>query len=245
MEFYENGGGALATLSWSGPGVAKQIIPTTVLYPDSTPIVLSHPSNLTVEAGSNAPFTVVASGLNNQYQWRKNGIAIAGATSASLMIQQTIVSDAGTYSCLVSNGGGFATSNGATLTVTFTDTDGDGMQNAWETLYALNPSNPADATEDKDGDGKTNKEEYLAGTDPNNPMSILRPSISKAANGCKITFTAQSRKSYGVQYKNAISDATWTDLQSVPEQSGIRTIDIIDTASGLTSRFYRVITPSP
>jgi hypothetical protein len=72
---------------------------------------------------------------------------------------------------LISNGGGFATSNGATLTVTFTDTDGDGMQNAWETLYGLNPNSGADATLDKDGDGETNKEEFLAGTDPNNPNS--------------------------------------------------------------------------
>jgi PA14 domain/Bacterial Ig domain/CotH kinase protein/Chitobiase/beta-hexosaminidase C-terminal domain/Lamin Tail Domain/Immunoglobulin domain len=244
MEFYENGGGATAQLSWSGPSVAKQIIPVSTLYPDSTPIVLTHPSNLTVEAGSNALFTVVASGLNNQYQWRKNGIAITGATGATLTIQQTIPSDAGTYSCLISNGGGFATSNGATLTVTFTDTDGDGMQNSWETFYGLNPNSAADATLDKDGDGETNKEEFLAGTNPSNPTDVLRPAISKVANGWKITFTAQSRKSYAVQYKNALTDPTWTTLQTVAEQFGVRTMEIVDTGAG-DSRFYRVVTPSP
>lgn len=31
MEYYENAGGAAATLSWSGPGVAKQVIPSTNL----------------------------------------------------------------------------------------------------------------------------------------------------------------------------------------------------------------------
>jgi hypothetical protein len=246
MEFYENGGGATAQLSWSGPSVAKQIIPATASYPDSTPIVITQPSNLTVEAGANAPFSIVASGLSNQYQWRKNGIAINGATSASLTIQQTIPSDAGTYSCLISNGGGFATTNGATLTVTFTDSDSDGMQNSWETLYGLNPNSSADATLDKDGDGETNKEEYLAGTNPNNPADFLRAILSKTANGIKVSFTAQSRKSYAVQYKSALGAATWTTLQTVPEQFGVRTVEVMHPgADGHASCFYRVITPAP
>jgi hypothetical protein len=63
-------------------------------------------------------------------------------------------------------------------------------------------------------------------------------------NGWKITFSAQSRKSYVVQYKNVLSDPTWTNLQTISEQFGIRTIEAIDTgADGLTSRFYRVSTP--
>ncbi|HEY5911734.1 MAG TPA: PA14 domain-containing protein [Verrucomicrobiae bacterium] len=49
MEFYENGGGAVAQLSWSGPNVPKEIIPTTQLYLPSTQnqpptITLSNPS---------------------------------------------------------------------------------------------------------------------------------------------------------------------------------------------------------
>src|SRR5437773_250018 len=36
MEFYENGGGATATLSWSSPSVSKRIIPTTRLFPPAT-----------------------------------------------------------------------------------------------------------------------------------------------------------------------------------------------------------------
>jgi hypothetical protein len=246
MEFYENGGGATAQLSWSGPSVAKQIIQSTALYPDSTPIVISHPSNQSVEAGTDVAFTVVASGLSNQYQWRKNGIAITGATSATLNIRQTLVSDAGSYSCLISNGGGFATCNNATLTVTFADSDSDGMQSSWETLYALNPNSSADATQDKDGDGKTNKEEYLAGTDPNNPADFLRPVISKVNTDWKISFTAQSRKSYTVLYKNSLTDPTWTALQTVPEQYGVRAMEVLDTgADGFPTRFYRVVTPAP
>jgi|GEM_PF-3155984 len=35
MEFYENGGGAVAQLSWSTAGLSKQIVPTAYLYPAS------------------------------------------------------------------------------------------------------------------------------------------------------------------------------------------------------------------
>ncbi|MBV8880182.1 MAG: hypothetical protein JO332_09480, partial [Planctomycetaceae bacterium] len=35
MEFYENGGGAVAKLLWSGPSTGKQVIPTSQLYPAS------------------------------------------------------------------------------------------------------------------------------------------------------------------------------------------------------------------
>ncbi|MEM9717930.1 MAG: PKD domain-containing protein [Bacteroidota bacterium] len=34
LEWYENGGGAVIQLSWSGPGVSKQIIPQSYLYPE-------------------------------------------------------------------------------------------------------------------------------------------------------------------------------------------------------------------
>ena len=34
LEWYENGGGAVMQMSWSGPGISKQIIPQAYLYPD-------------------------------------------------------------------------------------------------------------------------------------------------------------------------------------------------------------------
>jgi PKD repeat protein len=50
-----------------------------------------------------------------------------------------------------------------------TDSDLDGMPDAWEATYGLNPNFPNDAGYDKDGDGLTNLEEYQLGTDPTNP----------------------------------------------------------------------------
>ncbi len=42
-----------------------------------------------------------------------------------------------------------------------TDTDNDGMPNAWELSRGLNPNHPADRNYDRNSDGYTNLEEYL------------------------------------------------------------------------------------
>ncbi|MED4420313.1 immunoglobulin domain-containing protein, partial [Schinkia azotoformans] len=52
------------------------------------------------------------------YQWKKDGTDIAGATSASLTINNAQESDEGSYTVVVSNGAGNVISTAATLTVT-------------------------------------------------------------------------------------------------------------------------------
>jgi hypothetical protein len=55
---------------------------------------------------------------------------------------------------------GYGTLAGGTAPV---DTDQDGMPDAWETKYGLNPNDPADATGDFDKTGYTNIEKYING----------------------------------------------------------------------------------
>ncbi|HVZ88127.1 MAG TPA: hypothetical protein VHG72_14235, partial [Polyangia bacterium] len=55
---------------------------------------------------------------------------------------------------------GYGTLTGGTLPV---DSDGDGMPDAWEKKYGLNPNDPSDATGDFDGTGYTNIEKYVNG----------------------------------------------------------------------------------
>ena len=48
------------------------------------------------------------------------------------------------------------------------DSDGDGIQDAWELLYNYNPNDASDASLDLDSDGLTVLEEFLNGSDPTN-----------------------------------------------------------------------------
>ena len=52
------------------------------------------------------------------------------------------------------------------------DSDSDGMPDAWETRYGLNPNDPSDATSDRDNDGVTALDEFLAGTIPSGSIDL-------------------------------------------------------------------------
>lgn len=60
------------------------------------------------------------------------------------------------------------------------DTDDDGMPDAWESRYGLNPADASDSAMDKDGDGYPNVEEYLNGTDPTEFADYTMPVPSVA-----------------------------------------------------------------
>jgi hypothetical protein len=63
-------------------------------------------------------FSVTATGLNLSYQWRRNGVNIPGATSASFTIASVAETDVGSYDVVVTGACGAVTSSVATLTTT-------------------------------------------------------------------------------------------------------------------------------
>src|SRR5438045_1490718 len=90
--------------------------------PPVVPSISTQPASQTVTAGQTATFTVVATGtapLN--YQWRKSGTAISGATAPTYTTPATTSADSGAqFTVVVSNTAGSVTSNTATLTVNAT-----------------------------------------------------------------------------------------------------------------------------
>jgi hypothetical protein len=83
------------------------------------PTITTQPSNQAVSTGQTATFAVVAAGTAPlSYQWRKNGVNIPAATSASYTSPAAVASDNGaTFDVMVSNMAGSMTSTAATLTV--------------------------------------------------------------------------------------------------------------------------------
>jgi len=83
------------------------------------PTITTEPQRWIGFAGSNVAFSVMAgpemSGL--KYQWRFNGLNIAGATNDTLVVTNVQIAQAGGYSVQVSNSVGFMISSLARLTI--------------------------------------------------------------------------------------------------------------------------------
>ena len=96
-----------------------------VTYVPAAPVITSQPQPLalTLQVGGSVTLAVGASGNALVYQWKKDGNAITGNVSAStstLTLTNVQHSDAGSYTAVVSNAGGSATSSAVTLKVSDT-----------------------------------------------------------------------------------------------------------------------------
>jgi YVTN family beta-propeller protein len=86
-----------------------------------SPIITAEPNPQIALVGGTASFTVSAIGNPApSYQWLKNGVPIAGATSATLILSNIQNSDAAGYDVMVSNPPGTVASSFAVLTITAT-----------------------------------------------------------------------------------------------------------------------------
>ncbi len=113
----DNGGQYSISVSNAAGSASSNAATLTV---NSAPSIASQPTNQSVTAGQTATFSVTAAGTAPfTYQWKKNGAAISGATSASYTTAVTAVSDNGAqFSAVVTNSVGSISSSTATLTVT-------------------------------------------------------------------------------------------------------------------------------
>ncbi len=118
------------------------------------------------------------------------------------------------------------------------DTDGDGMPDAYERLYGLNPlAHNADG--DLDGDGMTNLEEYRAGTLPNSRDSVLRSTGSMVRPGViALTWTVVPGKAYRLLGAGTV-DGPYQFVRNLdtPASGSVGSVEIEATAA---HRFFRV-----
>jgi hypothetical protein len=90
-----------------------------------SPAITAGPDSLTRNAGTTATFTIAAIGQDPlRYQWIRNGTNylsdggnVSGATNATLTLSPVFKADEGSYSMVVTNAAGSASSSNAVLTV--------------------------------------------------------------------------------------------------------------------------------
>ncbi len=103
--------------SWKDPREFASVKLTDGTQPGTAPTITSQPSNVSVNAGSNASFSVTASGSGLSYQWFKDATAISGAINNNFTINSVTTADAGDYHVVVTNAEGSVTSSIATLSI--------------------------------------------------------------------------------------------------------------------------------
>jgi hypothetical protein len=107
----------------SAGSVTSAAATLNVIAVASAPVFTAQPVSQTIASGSTVVFTAAANGSPTPaYQWHRNLTALAGATSATLVIPNATAADAGNYTCAATNVINSATSNAVTL-VLFTTPD--------------------------------------------------------------------------------------------------------------------------
>jgi hypothetical protein len=121
----------------------------------------------------------------------------------------------------------------------FADADADGMDDNWETRFALDPT-AADGGLDADQDGAANLAEYLAGTDPRSSTSCLRLLVVRdGADHFILQFASALGRIYQIQTSDNLPSGAWSaDGQTLSGTGAVveRTISL--PAQG--PRCYRV-----
>jgi hypothetical protein len=122
-----------------------------------------------------------------------------------------------------------------------TDSNGDGIPDAWE-LQNFGTIN-IDPNADPDHDGMSNRQEYLAGTNPNNPLDYLKiTSESFGTGGTTATLRWNSvlTRQYYIEKTLNLKSSPWTDsgLGLISSGGASTTGTFSDTNAPM--RLYRV-----
>jgi alpha-glucosidase len=127
------------------------------------------------------------------------------------------------------------------------DSDSDGMSDACEYYYGLNPYSSADAGFDTDRDDFTELQECISGSSLINPESFhsVTNILSGAFSSALIEWLAVTGRQYQVLYSTNLTDAAgWTVLLPYTNLSGNGTISVTDTST-TPFKAYRIDVSNP
>lgn len=239
----------------------------TVTNPIVAPAITLQPASQAVAAGASATFTVGASGTAPlSYFWLRGGQPIAGANGPSYTTNNVqSAANGNTFSCVVSNPAGTATSQPATLTVIdpakFIQLAGEGLSG--DGRFAFNILSEAGSV--LEIQASTNLAIWLpiatitnaSGTTqfkdpvpPSGPRRFYRARLttggsavaprlvgwSRLADG-RFTFNLLSAIGSAVEIQVSTNLVSWGAIATVTNSTG--TTPFADPATNLTRRFYR------
>lgn len=100
-----SGAAMYSVVVYNDYGYATSVsVPLTIGAALNPVIITQQPVSASTTAGQTVTFVVTATGSPTiTYQWRKNGVPIAGANSSSLVLTNVSNTDVATYDCVVSN----------------------------------------------------------------------------------------------------------------------------------------------
>ena len=113
----------------------------------SAPIIIAQPQSFSVKPGSNAMFSVFATGPEPlSYQWRFNNVDRLGATASTYTITNAQATNAGNYTVVITSSFGSITSATAVLTVNTNPPGNPGILAGWDVSalsnYGTSPLSP-------------------------------------------------------------------------------------------------------